>query len=121
MKERRQEQRTASSVFIRFNFESNPNQQYEAFTQDISLQGVKIASSSRLNLNDSLALNIDVPNNPDMTVAEGNVRWLGDKSIDAVSGKTTYLAGVEVTYMDKQDKEYLDKFLTVHNSSLKVE
>ncbi len=120
MKERRQEQRTASSVFIRFNFEDQPEQKHEAFTQDISIQGVKIAASSRVNLNDNLELNIDVPNNPDMTVAEGNVRWVGDKSIDAVSGKTTYLAGVEVTYMDKQDKEYLDKFLKVHNPSLKV-
>ncbi|MBU1042912.1 MAG: PilZ domain-containing protein [Candidatus Omnitrophica bacterium] len=120
MQERRQAQRTVSSVFIRFKFEDQPEQKHEAFTQDISLEGVKIAAYSRLNLNDNLELNIDVPNNPDMTIAEGNVRWIGDKSIDAVTGKTTYLAGVEVTYMDKQDKEYLERFLKVHNPSLKV-
>ncbi|MBU1088135.1 MAG: PilZ domain-containing protein [Candidatus Omnitrophica bacterium] len=115
MKERRQAQRALSSVFIRFNFEGQPEQKHEAFTQDISLEGVKITSSSSLNLNDNLELNIDVPNNPDMTVAEGNVRWIGEKSIDPVSGKTTYLAGVEVTYMDKQDKAYLENFLKVQN------
>ncbi|MFH1062429.1 MAG: PilZ domain-containing protein [Candidatus Omnitrophota bacterium] len=120
MQERRQTKRTLSSVFIRFSFEDQPEQNHEAFTQDISLEGARIASNSRLNLNDKLELNIDVPNNPDMTIAEANVRWVGDKSIDAVTGKTTYQAGVEVTYMDKQDKEYLENFLKVHNKSLKV-
>lgn len=117
MKERRQAKRTLSSVFIRFSFEDQPEQNYEAFTQDISLEGARIASDSQLNLNDNLELNIDVPNNPDMTLAEANVRWIGDKSIDAVTGKTMYQAGIEVTYMDKQDKEYLENFLKAQNKS----
>ncbi len=120
MKERRQSKRTLSSVFVRFAFEDASDQSHEAFTEDISLQGIRISSSSRLNLNDNLELNIDVPNNPDMTVAEGSVRWLGDKSIDAVTGKTIFQAGVEMTYMDQQDKVYLDKFLKVHNKPLKI-
>jgi hypothetical protein len=120
MQERRQTKRTVSSVFIRFAFADQPKQNHEAFTQDISLEGLRIASNSRLNLNDNLELNIDVPNNPDMTVAEGTVRWVGNKSMDVITGKTTYPAGVEVTYIDKQDKAYLEKFLEVHNKFLKV-
>ena len=113
MEERRKKKRILSSVFIRFSFEDAPDKYNVAFTEDISLDGVKMLSESALKVDDNIDLNIDIPNNPDMTVAEGNVRWVGSKTIDELTGKSAYLAGVELTYMDRQDKDFLEKFLNV--------
>jgi hypothetical protein len=113
MEERRKQKRILSSVFIRFAFEYAPDESNVAFTEDISPEGVKILSESLLRVDDNLELNIDVPNNPDMTIAEGSVRWIGSKKLDDITGKEVYQAGVELTYMDRQDRDYLRKFLKV--------
>jgi len=111
MQERRQTKRRLTSVFIRFRVGKNNKTDHRSFTRDMSLEGVRLLSSSRLKSDDYLEMNIDVPTNPDMTVAEGNVRWVGERPLLDENGELVFPAGVEITYMDRQDREFLEEFL----------
>ncbi len=111
MKERRQIQRFGTSLFIRFSTESEQGVKSEGFTQDVSLGGAKLLSLKRLNVDDNLEISIDVPNNPDITLAEANVRWVGAQKEKDDIGRDVFPVGVEFTFIDRQDRAYLEEFL----------
>jgi len=117
-KERREYKRTLAAVFIRFDVESGQGDQV-GFTEDISLDGAKLLSAYPLSLNDNLGLNIDIPNNPEMTQAEGSVRWVSSKSITDENGKKIFPIGIAFTYMDRLDRDYLREFLRTREEILK--
>lgn len=111
MEERRQIKRIGTSLFIKFSIEDDVVQKHESFTQDMSISGARLLSFSRPSINDNLELSIDVPNNPDITIAEGNVRWVGEKALKDDIGRDVFPVGVEFTFMDRQDRVYLEEFL----------
>ena len=112
MKERRQIQRIDSSLFIKFSTALG-RMKSEGFTKDVSLGGVKLLSLKKPNVNSSLELSIDVPNNPDLTVAEANVRWVGEQNLKDDIGREVFPIGVEFIFMDRQDKAYLEEYLAL--------
>jgi len=113
MIERRQIQRLASSLFIKFSSGIGLGMQSEGFTQDVSLGGAQLLSLKKPRVNSKLELSIDVPNNPDMTIAEGNVRWVGEQNLKDDIGREVFPIGVEFTFIDKQDKAYLEEYLAL--------
>ncbi len=113
MQERRQIQRLGSSLFIKFSTASKQGLKSEGFTQDVSLGGAKLLSLKRPKVNDNLELSIDVPNNPDMTIAEANVRWVGAQNQKDDIGRDVFPVGVEFTFIDRQDRAYLEEYLAL--------
>jgi len=113
MKERLQIQRLGTSLFIKFSTEADQGLKSEGFTQDMSLSGAKLLSLKRPNVNDNLELRIDVPNNPDMTFAEANVRWVGAQNQKDDIGRDVFPVGVEFTFIDRQDRVYLEEYLAL--------
>ena len=113
MKERRQIQRFGSSLFIKFSTGLTQKMKSEGFTQDVSLGGAKLLSLKKPKVNSNLELSIDVPNNPDLTVAEANVRWVSDQNLKDDIGREVFPIGVEFTFMDRQDKTYLEEYLAL--------
>ncbi len=111
MQERRTTKRELTSLFVRFTVDEQGSVNHEGFTQDASLGGLRLLTSSCPDVDDNLNMNIDVPNNPDMTVIEGNVRWIGEKAIDD-DGKQVFPVGVEFTYIDRRDKKFLEEFFS---------
>ena len=111
MQERRQIKRLGTSLFIKFSNGKNLGIRSEGFTEDVSLAGAKLLSLRKPNVNDSIELSIDVQNNPDMTLAEGNVRWVSEQNIKDDIGRDVFPIGVEFTFIDRQDKVYLEEFL----------
>ena len=110
--EQRQKNRTIASLFIRFSYENAKEDICgESFTHDASSDGFCLLTSSRLKVNDALKLNIDVPLNPDITMAEGSVRWVSQKTLKNEIGKEVFPVGVEITYMDGHDKRFLEEYL----------
>ena len=112
MKERRQIQRLGSSLFIKYSTALG-RMKSEGFTQDVSLGGAKLLSLKKPKVNSNLELSIDVPNNPDLTVAEANVRWVGEQNLKDDIGREVFPIGVEFTFMDRQDKTYLEEYLAL--------
>ena len=113
MKERRQIPRLGTSLFIKFFTAAKLSMKSEGFTQDVSLGGAKLLSLKKPKVNDNLELRIDVPNNPDMTVAEANVRWVGAQNQKDDIGRDVFPVGVEFTFIDRQDKAYLEEYLAL--------
>jgi PilZ domain. len=111
MQERRQLKRELTSLFVRFTVDEQGSVNHEGFTQDASLGGLRLLASSCPEVEDSLNMSIDVPNNPDMTVVEGSVRWVGTKVMDD-DGKPVFPVGVEFTYIDRRDKKFLEDFFS---------
>ncbi|MBU4304815.1 MAG: PilZ domain-containing protein [Candidatus Omnitrophica bacterium] len=110
--ERRQKNRTLTLLFIRFSYENAKEDICgESFTHDASSDGFCLLTSSRLKINDALKLNIDVPINPDITMAEGRVCWVSQKTLKDEIGKEVFPVGVEITYMDSHDKEFFEEYL----------
>lgn len=114
MKEKRQAQRSPAALFIRITIDDEKRIKCESFTYDVSLTGVRLFSTRPLKQNDRLLLNIDIPNDPDIVRAEGNVRWIGSPTLRQMDDKEVFPAGIEFIYMDRQDKVYLEEFLTQH-------
>jgi len=115
MLERRQLRRIGTSLFIKFSVNDDLEKNFGSFTQDISTGGARLLSFKRPKVNDDLELRIDVPNNPDITIAEGNVRWVGEEALKDDIGKDVFPVGVEFTFMDRQDRAYLEEFLKQHS------
>lgn len=113
MNERRQIQRLGTSLFIKFVTASEQSMRSEGFTQDVSLGGAKLLSLRKPNVNENLELSIDVPNNPDMTLAEANVRWVGVHNQKDDIGRDVFPVGVEFTFIDSQDRAYLEEYLAL--------
>ncbi|MCG2711098.1 MAG: PilZ domain-containing protein [Candidatus Omnitrophica bacterium] len=113
MKERRQIQRLGSSLFIKFSAGVDQSMKSEGFTQDVSLVGAKLLSLKRPKVNENLDLSIDVPNNPDMTIAEASVRWVGVLNQKDDIGRDVFPVGVEFTFIDSQDRAYLEEYLAL--------
>ena len=111
MQERRQIQRLGSSLFVKFSTRVGQGIKSEGFTADVSLGGARLLSLKKPKLNANLDLSIDVPNNPDMTLAEANVRWIGTQNQKDDIGRDVFPVGVEFTYLDRQDKAYLEEYL----------
>jgi len=109
--ERRNIKRTLTSLFIRFTVEDDTSQDFESFTEDMSLEGVKLLTPTPPREFESIEMNIDVPNNPDMTAAEGTVRWVGERALFDDTGREVFPVGVSITYLDRQDKTYLENYL----------
>ena len=118
MDERRETKRTLASVFIRFDVDDG-KEQITGFTQDISTEGICVLSREELNLFESLNMNIDIPNNPDIMQAEGNVRWVSKNAVFDDAGRKTYPVGIAFTYIDRQDREYLQEFIRIKEEVLK--
>lgn len=112
MEERRQFKRILSSLFIRFTIDESDFKNCEGFSEDLSTEGIRLRTNSRLSINDNLNLSIDVPNNPDMTLAEGKVKWIGKDPLRDENGRLSFPVGVEITYIDRHDKNYLKDYLT---------
>jgi len=112
MEERRLTRRSPAALFIRITVDDEKRIKCESFTQDVSLTGVRLFATQPLQQNDKLLLNIDIPNDPDIAHAEGNVRWVGKSSLRKQDGKEVFPAGIEFVYMDRQDKVYLEEYLT---------
>lgn len=117
MKERRQIQRLDSSLFIKFSSRVGQDIKSEGFTEDVSIGGARLLSLKRPKLNSNLDLSIDVPNNPDMTLAEANVRWVGTENKKDDIGRDVVPIGVEFTFIDRQDKAYLEEYLALQKKS----
>lgn len=111
MLDRRQVKRTPVSLFVRFNLDEQKDMNFGSFTQDASNEGLKLLSPCRLKLNSILNMNIDIPNDPLLAQAEGSVRWVGSNPLFNENGKLVYPAGVVFTYLDQQDKRFLDEYL----------
>ncbi|MFH1459215.1 MAG: PilZ domain-containing protein [Candidatus Omnitrophota bacterium] len=111
MPEKRQNKRALTALFIRFTVDDNNSISYKTFSRDMCVDGICLLSPKRLKLNDNLQLNIDIPNNPDMTLAEGNVRWTSQKSMINEDGKEVFPAGVAFTYLESRDKAFLSEFI----------
>ena len=107
MEERRKARRCAAALFIRFHDEDAPDINYGSFTQDVSVDGVRLLSPYRLKTDTTLKMRIDVPENPDLTVAEGSVRWVGKSPVTDENGDQVFSMGVEFTYIDRADRPYL--------------
>ncbi|MBI4845442.1 MAG: PilZ domain-containing protein [Candidatus Omnitrophica bacterium] len=111
MEERRQGKRILTSLFVRFNVEGSDEKKYiGTFSQDASENGFCIFSDVRPRINDELSMSVDVPNNPDLTMVEGNVRWIGTL-LKNDEGKSVFPVGVEITYIEPQDKKYFLDYL----------
>ena len=111
MQERRGSKRVPIALFVRFEIEDQEEAKYGSFTQDASVDGLKLLSPYKLKTNANLNMSIDIPNDPDMAQAEGNVRWVSQKPIKDETGNELYPAGVAFTYMDRQDKTFFEKYL----------
>ena len=94
MEERRKARRCAAALFIRFHDEDAPDINYGSFTQDVSVDGVRLLSPYRLKTDTTLKMRIDVPENPDLTVAEGSVRWVGKSPVTDENGDPTRMGEV---------------------------
>ncbi|MFH1093260.1 MAG: PilZ domain-containing protein [Candidatus Omnitrophota bacterium] len=117
MKERRQIQRLGSALFMKFSSGADRGMKSEGFTQDVSLGGAKLLSLKRPKVNENLELSIDVPNNPDMTFAEASVRWVGVLNQKDDIGRDVFPVGVEFTFIDRQDKAYLEEYLQMQKTA----
>ena len=111
MQERRQVKRIGRSLFVKFSYGKDRVGKSEGFTGDLSTGGARLLSLKRPNVNDKLELSIDVPNNPDMTLAEADVRWVGRENIKDDIGRDLCPVGVEFTFIDRQDRIYLEEFI----------
>ncbi len=118
MDERRETRRTLASVFIRFETEGGKDQ-VTGFTQDISTEGICVLSRNEMNVFENVNMNIDIPNNPEIMQAEGNVRWISKQTMFDDAGRKTYPVGIAFTYIDKQDREYLQEFIRIKEEVLK--
>ncbi|MCK4993750.1 MAG: PilZ domain-containing protein [Candidatus Omnitrophica bacterium] len=117
MQERRQIQRLDISLFVKFSTRVGQGIKSEGFTEDVSLGGARLLSLKRPSLNANLDLSIDVPNNPDMTLAEASVRWIGSENKKDDIGREVFPVGVEFTFIDQQDKVYLEEYLALQKKS----
>ena len=113
MQDRRRTKRELTALFIRFSVDEQGNVSHEGFTQDASLGGVRLLTAACPEVDDNLNMSIDVPNNPDMTMVEGSVRWVGAKAIDD-NGKEMFPVGIEITYIDRRDKKFLEEYFNRH-------
>ncbi|MBU0633768.1 MAG: PilZ domain-containing protein [Candidatus Omnitrophica bacterium] len=111
MQDRRQSKRMPMALFIRILVDEKDNMKCETFTQNVSADGAQILSSRPLTQNADVLLNIDVPNDPDIVRAEGTVRWVGKHALEDENGKKVFPIGVEFTYMDRQDRTFLEEYL----------
>ena len=112
MQERRESKRTPAALFIRFHLEDAANSNHESFSQDVSTDGVRLMAPFRLKPHANLEMKMDVPNNPDMTHVEGSVRWVGETPSQDENGNAVYAAGVVFTFIDRQDRTYLEEYLS---------
>ncbi len=117
MQERRQIQRLGNSLFVKFSTRAGQEIKSEGFTEDVSIGGARLLSLKKPRLNANLDLSIDVPNNPDMTLAEANVRWIGSQNKRDDIGREVFPVGVEFTFLDRQDKTYLEEYLQLQKQT----
>lgn len=111
MEERREVKRTPVALFIRFSVADEENINCGSFTQDASVEGVKLLSPYRLKPNVNLKMCIDIPNDPDIAEVEGNVRWAEGHPQQDEQGNNVFPAGIVFTNIERQDKTYLEEFL----------
>ena len=112
MQERRETKRTPAALFIRFRLEDMAEVNHESFSQDVSIEGVRLMAPVRLKPHANLEMKMDVPNNPDMTQVEGTVRWADETPRQDENGNAVYAAGVVFTFIDRQDRSYLEEYLS---------
>ncbi len=110
MNERRGTLRVPAVLFVRFKSTEVESEGCGGFTADLSLDGMQILSPRALVPDSDLELTIDVPDSPQLTFAEGCVRWLGEISQDE-NGNEVYPTGVAFTYIDPRDRNDLADYL----------
>ncbi|MFH2138605.1 MAG: PilZ domain-containing protein [Candidatus Omnitrophota bacterium] len=111
MDERRFSKRKPASLFVRFQSIESSDLQYGCFSEDISVDGARFYSPFRLGRSTRLNVNIDIPNNPEITQVEADVKWIGKEPFNDEQGNRVFPVGVEFTYLDNEDKSYLEEFL----------
>ncbi len=116
MQERRESRRTPISLYVKFNVDSAQKIKHGGFTLDVSAQGIRMLSPCVLKPNSNVTMSIDIPNDPDLALAEGNVRWAKEQSSVDENGNKVFSAGIAFTSLDRQDKVYLEEYLEQYNN-----
>ena len=76
----------------------------EVFLRDASAQGVKISTRERIFLNDSVSLEVKLPDGSEPMTLNGRVVWMQNKS------PTLWDAGVELHEIDLMEMQRIFKF-----------
>ncbi|MCP4649836.1 MAG: PilZ domain-containing protein [PVC group bacterium] len=112
MDDRRQTDRIPASLFVRFYSTDADQVEYGCFSQDVSIDGMKVYSPYKLEQDTPLDMNLDIPNSPEISLIEANVRWMGEASIQDEKGSDVFPMGVAFSTLGGEDRNYLQEYLT---------